>query len=193
MGGMKTPGALVVASIPSVNVPVCAVNGVRESPCANESPCVEETPCVPEPPVVSVPSCVTETPCATPSTRESPCASGVVTSVPACVFPGTPCVKGALQLGETTCAREAARVCEPPRVCETPRVSAPACVSDGVCVGDAPGVSDRPCVSNRVCAVAVHTGDGGGHARTCSRVSRSEYECECCVQYGRRDTLVCEA
>ena len=29
LGGGKTPGALVVARIPSVNVPVCAVNGVR--------------------------------------------------------------------------------------------------------------------------------------------------------------------
>ena len=78
---------------------------------------------------------------ATPCVDESPCVSGVVTSVPACVLPGTPCVKGAPQLGETTCARDAARVCEPPRVCETPWVSAPA----GVGVSEA-RVSERPCV-----------------------------------------------
>ena len=59
-----------------------------------------------------------------------------------CVLPGTPCVKGAPQVEETTCAREAARVCEPPRVCETPRVSAPA----GVCMSEAQRVSERPCV-----------------------------------------------
>ena len=76
-----------------------------------------------------------------PYTSEAPCASGVVTSVPACVLPGTPCVKGAPQREETTCAREAERVCEPPCVVETPRVSAPA----GVCVYEA-RVSERPCV-----------------------------------------------
>ena len=93
----------------------------------------------------------------------------------ACVLPGTPCVKGAPQREETTCAREAARVCELPCVdeapqaeetagvsntarCvnETPRVSAPACVSNGVCVGEAPGVSDRPCVRT-VCVRSLYT------------------------------------
>ena len=100
-----------------------------EAPCASETPSV--TPCVDEP----------------PSESETPCASGVVTGVPACVFPGTPCVKGAPQAEETTCAREAARVCEPPRcVNETPRVSAPVGVSGVVCVYEARCVSDRPCV-----------------------------------------------
>ena len=80
-----------------------------------------------------------------PGMSETPCASGVVTSVPECVRPGTPCVKGAPQGEETTCAREAARVCEPPCVDETPRVSAPACVSGVVCVYEA-RVSERPCV-----------------------------------------------
>ena len=76
---------------------------------------------------------------------EPPCASGVVTGVPACVLPGTPCVKGAPQLEETTCTREVARVCEPPCASETPWVSAPVGVSGVVCVYEA-RVSDRPCV-----------------------------------------------
>ena len=88
---------------------------------------------------MSAPPCMDETP------SETPCASGVVTSVPECVLPGTPCVKGAPQAEETTCAREAARVCEPPRVCETPRVSAPAGVSSE-CMSEARCVSDRPSV-----------------------------------------------
>ena len=79
-----------------------------------------------------------------------PCASGVVTGVPECVLPGTPCVKGAPQGEETTCARETARVCEPPCVVETPRVSAPAGVSGVVCVSEA-RESDRPCVKVTAC------------------------------------------
>ena len=82
---------------------------------------------------MSVPPCVEEPPCM----RETPCASGVLTSVPECVLPSTPCVKGAPKGEETTCAWEAARVCEPPCVDETPRVSAPAGVSSVVCVNEA--------------------------------------------------------
>ena len=213
MGGVKTPGALVEASVsdvPRVSVPVCAVSGVRATPsvsvpvCAvtsvvpvcvvsrcvftsvakcvlrrthagGERRCVRGassasgTPCVDEPPSESEPSSMT------PSVEETPCASGVLTSVPECVLPGTPCVKGAPQVGETTCAREAARVCEPPcvdeapqaektagasdtaRVCEarcvdeTPRVSAPAGVSSMVCEREAQCVSDRPCERAPVC------------------------------------------
>ena len=118
------------------------------------SPCVEASPCEDEPPGMS----------------ETPCASGVVASVPACVLPGTPCVKGAPQLEETTCAREAARVCEPPCVVETPRVSAPVgvsgvvcmseaqCVSGGVCVDEA-RVSERPCVGcvRTACVRSLYT------------------------------------
>ena len=147
MGGMKTPGALVVARIPSTSVPVCVVKGVRETPCAtpSETPCVEATPCGGEAPCVSEP----------PGMSETPCASGVVASVPECVLPGTPCVKGAPQGEETTCAREAARVCEPPRVSKTPRVSAPACVSSVVCVYEA-RVSERPCVRT-ACVRSLYT------------------------------------
>ena len=83
--------------------------------------------------------------------------SGVVTGVPACVLPGTPCVKGAPQGEETTCVREAARVCEPPCVDETPRVSAPAGVSM-VCVSEARSVSERPCVRRvTVCVRSLYT------------------------------------
>jgi len=115
-----------------------------------EPPSVEETPCAS--PCMEEPSCMSVTPCATPSespcmdeplsVNEAPCASGVFTSVPACVLPGTPCVKGAPQGEETTCVQETARVCEPPCVDETPRVSAPAGV---VCMSEA-RVSERPCV-----------------------------------------------
>jgi len=96
------------------------------------------------PRVQTVPSCEEETPSENepPCTSETPCASGVVTSVPACVLPGTPCVKGAPQGEGTACAPETARVCKPPCVVETPRVSAPAGV---VCVSEA-RVSERPCV-----------------------------------------------
>ena len=136
LGGMKTPGALVearipsVSVVPSVNVPVCAVNGVRATPCVRVAPCASEPPCV----------------------------SGVSASVPACVLPGTPCVKGAPQGEETTCVREAARVCEPPCVYETPRVSAPVGVSGVVCVYEARCVSERPCVGRvTACVRSLYT------------------------------------
>ena len=182
MGGMKTPGALVEASesvVPSVNVPVCAVNGARATPrvsvpvctvtsvvpvcvvsrcvftskfkcmlrrthTGSERACVKEPSCVSKTPRET--PCVKEPPCATPGMSEVPCASGVVMGVPACVLPGTPCVKGAPQSGETTCARKAERVCEPPCVSETPRVSAPVGVSGVVCMSEARCVNDRPSV-----------------------------------------------
>ena len=96
---------------------------------------------------------------ATPSVEETlcvdetPCASGVVASVPECVLPGTPCVKGAPQGEETTCAREAARVCEPPCVDETPRVSAPVGVSGVVSMSEARSMSERPCVMRKTACV----------------------------------------
>ena len=84
LGGMETPGALEVARIPSVSVPVCvvtsvpvcAVKGVSETPCARATPCVEATPCV----------------------------SGVVTSEPENVLPSTPCVKGHRSRKRHACA-----------------------------------------------------------------------------------------
>ena len=124
---METPGALVVARItgvivPSVvipgtsvpvcvvtSVPVCAVKGVSAPPCVNETPGMSETPCV----------------------------SGVVASVPECVLPSTPCVKGAPQAEEAVGVAETARVCEARCVRETPRVSAPAGASGVVCVSEA--------------------------------------------------------
>ena len=103
-------------------------------PCGDETPCANETPvCVVK--GVSAPLCV----------------SGVVASVPGCVLPSTPCVKGAPQAEETTCALETARVCEPPCVNEPPRVSAPACVSGMVCVSEARCVSERPSVRKTAC------------------------------------------
>ena len=73
------------------------------------------------------------------------------------VLPGTPCVKGAPQAEETTCAREAARVCEPPCVGETPRVSAPVGVNSVVCMYEA-RESERPCVGRKtVCVRSLYT------------------------------------
>ena len=171
LGGVETPRALVEASVsvvPSVSVPVCAVTSVvlvcvvsqcvytsvakcvlRRTHTGSGRACVRATPsaspCVDEPTCMSGP----------PSTRETPYVSGMFTSVPACVIPGTPCVKGAPQLGETTCAWDAARVCEPPRVCETPWVSAPAGV---VCMSEA-RVSERPCVGcvRTACVRSLYT------------------------------------
>ena len=175
---------LVEARIPRVSVPVCVVKSVvpRVSfpECVVESvvPVSVVSRCV----YTSVAKCVLRrthttgerrcvrgsvsvTPCVDepPSTDEPPCMSGVFTSVPACVIPGTPCVKGAPQLGETTCARKAARVCEPPRVCETPRVSAPAGV---VCVYEAQCESGRPCVRKTVCVRSLYTRETQPHVRT---------------------------
>ena len=120
---METPGALVVARVPSVIVPVCVVKGVSETPCAKETPRMEETPCV----------------------------SGVVASVPESVLPSTPCVKGAPQAEEAACAVETARVCEQPCVSETPWVSAPTCVGSVVCVSEARRVSERLSVRKAAC------------------------------------------
>ena len=50
LGGMETPGALEVARIPSVIVPVCAVKGVSAPPCVDETPSTSVTPCVDETP-----------------------------------------------------------------------------------------------------------------------------------------------
>ena len=124
LGGMKTPGAIVEARIPSVSVvPVCVVKSVV--PVCVVSTCVytsvarcmlQRTHRTSKRRCVQGATSVSATPCAreTPGMSEAPYASGVVVSVPACMLPGTPCVKGAPQGEETTCAREAARVCEPP-------------------------------------------------------------------------------
>ena len=60
--------------------------------------------------------------------------------------------------GETTCAREAARVCELLYVSETPRVSAPVGVSGVVCMSEA-RVSERPCVGcvRTACVRSLYT------------------------------------
>ncbi len=88
LGGMEAPGALEVAQIPSVVVPVCVVTSVAK--CVLESMhCVSETPCV------SVMACVSDSPCVseTPCMEEARCVSEKV-------FKGeAPCVK------ETACVR----------------------------------------------------------------------------------------
>jgi len=116
---METPGALEVARIPGVSVPVCVVTSAL--PVCVVSTCVVST-CV----YTSVAKCVLqrthragERRCvrgatsvsATPCVDETLSASGVVASVPECVLPSTPCVKGAPQAEEAACASETARVC----------------------------------------------------------------------------------
>ena len=161
---------------------MCETSCVEATTSVSATPCVDESRCVDEPP------CANETPSASPSMRatprasETPCASGVVTSVPACVLPGTPCVKGAPQGEETTCARKAARVCEPPCVDETPRVSAPACVSGVVCVSEARCESERPCmVRVTACVRSLYTREMTvamrEHAAVSPGVSMNVVEC----------------
>ena len=119
--------------------------------------------------------------------EETPCVSGVVTSVPECVLPSTPCVKGAPQVEETTCAQETARVCEQPCgskarcVSETPRVSSPVGVGSMVCVNEARRVSERPCMRKTACvrslcvremSVGMHE-----HAAASPGVSLNGMEC----------------
>ena len=48
-------------------------------------------------PGVIAPVCAVKGVSATPCVSETPCVSGVVMSVPECVLPSTPCVKGAPQ------------------------------------------------------------------------------------------------
>ena len=144
---------------------------------------------------MSAPPCMSETPSVSeaPSASETPCVSGVVASVPECVLPSTPCVKGAPQAEEAVFARETARVCEAPcvsgttgaseRVCvsETPRVSAAACVNGMVCVSEARCVSERLCMRRTACvrslcvremSVGMHE-----HAAASSGVNVSLMEC----------------
>ena len=90
-GSVRARERRCVPGATSVSVPPCLDETPSVSPSEEASPCLDETP--------SVTPCVEEPPCVDepPSTSESPCASGVVASEPACVLPGTPCVKGAPQ------------------------------------------------------------------------------------------------
>ena len=81
------------------------VKGVSAPPCVDETPSTSETPCVEAP----------------------PCASGVVTSVPGCVLPSTPCVEETPCMEERTCVSEAPRVKEPACLSETTRVRTAVC------------------------------------------------------------------
>ena len=118
LGGMKAPGALVEASVsvvPRVSVPVCVVKSVVPSVsvpvCVAKSvvPMCVVSRCV----YTSVWKCVLrrthragERRCVrgAASVSATPCASGVVASVPACVLPGTPCVRGAPRGKRHVCA-----------------------------------------------------------------------------------------
>ena len=201
LGGIETPGALEVARIPGVCVPVCVVTSVV--PVCVVSTCVYtsvekcvlqrthsagERHCVRGATSVSAPPCVDETPCANETrvctvkgVSATPCASGVVAGVPECVLPSTPCVKGAPQVEKTTCAQETARVCEQPCgskarcMSETPRVSAPAGVSEARCVTERPNVRRTACVRSlcvREMSVAMRK-----HAAASPGVNGSVMEC----------------
>ena len=87
LGGIEAPEPLVVARIPSANVPVCVFTSVfkcvlQRTHSGSARACVRATPCMDETPGLS------ETPCV----EETPCVSGVVASVPGFVLPSTPCV-----------------------------------------------------------------------------------------------------
>ena len=112
-----------------------AANGCMRSMGGIETP---EPLVVARVPSVIVPVCVVKEVSETPCVDETPCVSDVFASVPECVLPSTPCVKGAPQP-------------ETARVCETPRVSALAGVSGMVCVSEARCVSERPCVRRTAC------------------------------------------
>ena len=161
---------------------------MRATPCLDETP--SAAPCASEPP------CTNESPCVgeAPNASEPPCASGVVTSVPECVLPGTPCVKGAPQAKEAACAAEAARVCRQPACMrDTPRVSAPVGVSSVVCVSEA-RVSEQPCVGRvtacvrslyiREMSVAMHE-----HAAASPGVSMNGSLIECSMSLVTRGSL----
>ena len=76
--------------------------------------------------------------------------SGVVTSVPECVLPSTPGVKGAPRVEEASCARETARVCEQPCGSEARCVSGTACVRS-LCVREMTvGMREREAASPSV-------------------------------------------
>ena len=85
---METPGALEVARIPSVIVPVCLVKGVSAPPCVSGV-------------VTSVPGCVLPS---TPGVSGSPCMSETPR------MSVTACVSGMVRVSEARCVRETACV-----------------------------------------------------------------------------------
>ena len=115
LGGVETPGALVVVRIPGVSVPVCAVNGVRATP--SETPCVSGV-------FESVPECVLPgTPCVkgAPQGEETTCAREAArVCEPPCVSE-TPRVSSPACVSSMVCVSEA-------RVSEQPFVRKAACV-----------------------------------------------------------------
>ena len=115
LGGYGDPEPLVVARVPSVNVPGCVVKGVRATPCMDETPsmketpCVHETACVDEAPRVPETLCVRATPCMdeTPSVNETQC----MEETPCVEWCGHECV-GVRASQRTVCKRGRVCVCE---------------------------------------------------------------------------------
>jgi len=85
-------------------------------------------------PSVNVPVCVVK------GVSAPPCVSGVVTSVPGCVLPSTPCMSEQPGVNETPCVEGKVGVNENP------------CVEGMTCVRETPCASGRPGVSGTTCA-----------------------------------------
>ena len=85
------------------------------------------------------------------------CVRGVVTSVPGCVLPSTPCEEGAPRVKEAVCVSETVCVNEAPCVSgttcapETARVCEQPCGSEARCVKETARVSERPSVRETAC------------------------------------------
>ena len=84
-----------------------AANGCTRSLGGMETPGALEMARIPS---VIVPECVVKGVSETPCARATPCASGVFVSVPECVLPSTPCVKGAPQAEGRGCEGNGTRV-----------------------------------------------------------------------------------
>ena len=124
LGVMEALGPLVVALIPSVNVPVCVFTSVAkcvlqrmhsggERLCVRKTACVSEMAHVGEIASVSEKVCVTETPCMkeTPRVEETACVSERVCVSEARCVKGTVCLRSRYEREMTVGMRENATAC----------------------------------------------------------------------------------
>ena len=173
LGGIETPGALVVARIPRVCVPVCVVASVvpvsvvpvcvvsrcvytsvwkcvlRRTHTGSKRACVRatpsETPCADE--TLSEPPCATVPPCM----RETLCVPTCVSKTPG--MSEAPCASGvvasvpACVLPGTPCVKGAPQGEETTCAREAARVCEPPCVEETPRVSAPAGVSSVVCMS----------------------------------------------
>jgi len=133
LGVMEAPGTLVVARIPSVNVPVCVVSKcvftsvakcvLKITHSVSERLCVKQTARVGEIASLSEKVCVDETPC----------------------MKGTPYANETPRVKETACVRE--KVCVTGTAC----VSGMVCVGEMACVVETPVMDEARCVRGTAC------------------------------------------